>query len=203
MAIHGAVAVSDLRIETSVRTEDLGRIVEALACAVEIKDASTAEHLYRSSLLASACLEQIDYELSLDDETGFGFMLHDIGKIGVPDSILQKQGELTAEEWVIMRSHPEMGVRIVEPIGFSQRTKDVILFHHERYDGTGYPYGIEGEEIPLSARVFAVADTFDALTSVRPYRGAIDKETAIRYISMGAGTRFDPNVVAAFIALVH
>lgn len=153
-------------------------------------------------MLASACLEQIDYDLSLDEATEHGFMLHDIGKIGIPDEILRKDGPLTSDQWETMKQHPEIGVRIVEPIGFSQHTIDVILFHHERWDGLGYPYGLEGTEIPLSARVFAVADVFDALTTDRPYRAALGKSKAIRQISVEAGRRFDPQVVAAFIAMV-
>lgn len=200
MAMNGAL-LGDLRVERD-DVKDLGRIVEALACAVEIKDSHTGQHLYRSALLASACLEQIDYELSLCDDVGYGFLLHDVGKIGVPDSILTKPGELTEVEWAIMKSHPRMGVQIVEPIGFSQNTLDVISYHHERWDGTGYPEALEGNDIPLAARVFAVADTYDALTTDRPYRAALSKDSAIRYISTEAGARFDAQVVAAFIALV-
>lgn len=196
-------SVTELRVETDLSiAHDRGRIVEALACAVGIKDSHTGQHLYRASLLATACLEQIDYELSLDDDTSYGFMLHDIGKIGVPDSILVKPGELTPAEWIIMRAHPEMGVRIVDPIGFSNRTTDVILYHHERWDGSGYPYKLEGTDIPLAARVFAVADTYDALTTARPYRNAIDKRLALRHIENGAGTNYDPKVVAAFQTLI-
>jgi putative nucleotidyltransferase with HDIG domain len=199
-------AVSDLRVIRSVTAnvvgQDLNKVVEALACAVEFKDSPTASHLYRSAMLASACLEQIDYELSLDEATSHGFLLHDIGKIGVPDSILCKAGELTDEEWEIMRSHPEMGVQIVEPIGFGRATVDVILHHHERWDGRGYPYKLEGEEIPLAARVFAVADTYDALTIDRPYRAALSKKEALRYIALEAGSAYDPTVVAAFIGMV-
>lgn len=191
----------DLRIvEDDARTHNLAALVESLAYAVEIKDAHTGQHMYRTALLASACLEQIDYDLSLDEDVNYGFLLHDIGKIGVPDYILHKPGELTQDEWEIMRSHPEMGMRIVEPMGFAQETIDVIGYHHERWDGRGYPYGLEGTDIPLAARVFSVVDTYDALTCERPYRKALAKDIALHYISVEAGTRFDPTVVASFIS---
>lgn len=198
--------VSDLRLirsDTSLLGDDrLGRIVEALAYAVEIKDAHTGQHMYRSALLASSCLEQIDYDLSLDEGVQFGFMLHDVGKIGVPDHILRKKGPLTAEEWDVMRAHPEMGLRIVEPMGFSPKTVDVILYHHERWDGGGYPFGLRGAEIPLAARVFAVVDAYDALTCERPYRSAIAKSAALSFIESEAGGRFDPRACEALFALI-
>ncbi|MFP5298169.1 MAG: HD-GYP domain-containing protein [Actinomycetota bacterium] len=191
----------DLRV-VDERTENLAGVVESLAYAVEIKDPHTGQHMFRTAMLASACLEQIDYELSLDEDVGYGFLLHDVGKIGVPDHILRKPGELTGDEWSIMKTHPEMGARIVRPMGFAQSTIDVIAYHHERWDGRGYPYGLEGTEIPLAARVFSVVDTYDALTCERPYRQALPKDVALHHISLGAGTQFDPVVVASFISTI-
>lgn len=204
MMIDGATA-ADLSViygGAEQKTSDFAKIVESLACAVDVRDSHTAQHLYRSSMLASACLEQIDYDLSLDEDTGFGFLLHDVGKIGIPDSILSKPGPLEADEWLVMQQHPEMGVRIVEPIGFGSRTIDVIRHHHERWDGLGYPNKIAGTDIPLAARVFSVADTYDALTTDRPYRNALSKKVALQTIAADAGTRLDPHVVATFIAMV-
>lgn len=203
MSGKNGAAAADLRVihdePAPGMTVDRSALVESLAYAVEIKDAHTGQHMYRTALLASGCLEMIDYDLSLDESINFGFLLHDIGKIGVPDYILRKPGELSEEEWEIMRAHPEMGARIVEPMGFEDRTLEVILYHHERWDGMGYPYGIEGEDIPLAARVFAVADTYDALTCERPYKTAATKDVALHYIALEAGTRFDPLVAATFI----
>ncbi|MGH2734452.1 MAG: HD-GYP domain-containing protein, partial [Actinomycetota bacterium] len=129
------------------------------------------------------------------------FMLHDVGKIGVPDSILQKPGPLTSNEWVIMRSHPELGVKIVEPIGFSSTTTDIILRHHERWDGLGYPNGLRGLEIPLAARAFAIVDAYDAMTSNRPYRDAMTEDEAIAVIESERGRAFDPDIVDVFMSL--
>lgn len=181
--------------------EALGR-VESLAALVEAKDAETARHLYRSALLASACLEAVDPYLAMDREIVFGFVLHDVGKVAVPDRVLKKPGPLSAAEWAMMRRHPENGVRIAERSGFTSRTTEVILGHHERWDGGGYPFGLMRTEIPLSARVFAVADAYDAMTSRRPYRPALARSGAKAVIAAGAGTRFDPEVVAAFLNLL-
>ena len=131
----------------------------------------------------------------------YGFTLHDIGKIGVPDAILNKPGPLSEQEWEVMQTHPRLGCKIVEPLGFSSTATDVIMCHHERWDGSGYPLGLEREEIPITARAFAVADAFDAMTSDRPYRAALPKEAALATLSDEAGTSLDPDVVEVFISL--
>ena len=180
----------------------LSDVVDSLAASVEAKDAETGKHLYRSALLASACLESIDPWLATRQEIIYGFVLHDVGKIAIPDRILKKPGPLTAPEWSMMRRHPQVGVMIVQPAAFPSETIDVILTHHERWDGGGYPYGLMRTEIPLAARVFAVADAYDAMTSVRPYRPALARSAARAMIAAGAGTRFDPDVVAAFLQML-
>ncbi|MGH2748752.1 MAG: HD domain-containing phosphohydrolase [Actinomycetota bacterium] len=182
------------------RTRDLA-VIEALAAAVEARDVITAEHLDRVTKLATDCMAAIDSGLAANEEVSYGFMLHDIGKIGVPDAILGKPGPLGTQEWDVMRRHPAMGVKIVEPIGFSSTTTDIILCHHERWDGTGYPNNLVGDEIPISARAFAVADTYDAMTSDRPYRSALSHEVALETITAGAGKAYDPDVVEIFIDL--
>ena len=126
-----------------------------------------------------------------------GALLHDIGKIGISDSILHKPGKLTEDEWRIMRIHPDIGARIVDKIPFLQETLPVIRYHHERWDGSGYPLGLKGEDIPLHARIFAVADVFDALTSTRSYRKKSTPQEAIAYLSEQASILFDPAIVAA------
>jgi HD-GYP domain-containing protein (c-di-GMP phosphodiesterase class II) len=181
---------------------DLSCVVEALTGAVEAKDSDTGQHLYRTTILANACLEQIDIDLARDEEINFGFLLHDVGKIGIPDAVLNKPGPLTDIEWAIMKSHPVVGARIVEPIGFSTLTTDVILLHHEHFDGTGYPERRVKEEIPVAARVFAVADAYDAMTSDRPYREAMPQADALTIIKLAAGTRYDPEIVDVFIDLM-
>ena len=135
------------------------------------------------------------------DALGRGVLLHDIGKIGISDSILLKPGSLTPEEWVVMRSHPEIGRQILEGIPFLRDAIPVVRHHHERWDGTGYPLGLAGTAIPLGARIFAVADAFDAMTFDRPYSKAISLEAARDRIRDSAGTHFDPDVVATFLGI--
>ena len=182
------------------RQRDLATI-EALAAAVEVRDLETGQHLRRVTSLAEKCLSEIDSDLASNEEVQFGFTLHDVGKIGVPDAILNKEGTLTDAEWKTMRKHPELGVRIVEPIGFSPAATDIILSHHERFDGGGYPYGLAREEIPITARAFSVVDAFDAMTSDRPYREAMPTARALEVLERNAGTQFDPEVVDVLIDL--
>jgi HD-GYP domain-containing protein (c-di-GMP phosphodiesterase class II) len=127
-----------------------------------------------------------------------GALLHDIGKIGISDAILHKPDKLNEAEWKRMRLHPDIGARIVENIPFLQDTLPVIRFHQERWDGSGYPIGLRGKDIPLVARIFAVTDAFDALTTERPYRQKISEEEAVLYLHEQAGILFDPEVVSAF-----
>jgi HD-GYP domain-containing protein (c-di-GMP phosphodiesterase class II) len=128
-------------------------------------------------------------------------VLHDVGKIGVPDRILNKPGPLSNNEWGLMRQHPELGIRIVEPIGFSPTATDIILSHHEHWDGTGYPFGLNRGEIPLPARLFSVVDSYDAMTHDRPYRAAMATEDALQIIKAKSGTVYDPEIVDIFIDL--
>jgi ribonuclease P protein subunit RPR2 len=184
------------------RKKDVATI-EALAAAVEARDMTTGKHLERVGALATKCMQTIDPELAAMEEVAYGFTLHDVGKIGIPDHILKKPGPLTEDEWTVMRGHPEMGVRIVEPVGFSDKTTQIILCHHERWDGSGYPNKLRGDEIPLEARVFSVADAYDAMTSDRPYRAAMDRVITLDTIKGSAGTMFDPDVVDVFVGMMN
>ncbi|HYO60540.1 MAG TPA: HD domain-containing phosphohydrolase [Actinomycetota bacterium] len=175
--------------------------IEALAAAVEVRDAVTGQHLQRVTELATRCIDAVDPSLAQNEEVVFGFMLHDVGKIGVPDAVLNKKGPLDAAEKEIMRRHPELGVKIVQPIGFSPMATDVIMCHHERWNGEGYPYGLRREEIPIVARAFSVADAFDAMTSDRPYRAALPAEDSLQVLKDAAYTEFDPDIVEVFIDL--
>lgn len=169
--------------------------LRALAGALEARDVETAGHSDRvvaySRELGLAHTELIALEQ--------GALLHDIGKIGVPDSILLKRGALTQEEWVRMREHISHGLRIISDIDFLVGAASVVAQHHEKYDGSGYPSGLRGEEIHISARIFAVADAFDAITSNRPYRVAASYSEALDEIVRHAGRHFDPIVVQAFL----
>jgi HD-GYP domain-containing protein (c-di-GMP phosphodiesterase class II) len=130
-----------------------------------------------------------------------GALLHDIGKMGVPDNILLKPGELTEQEWKQMRMHPVYAYDLLSHIAYLRQALNIPYYHHEKWDGTGYPRGLKGEAIPLTARIFAVVDVWDALISDRPYRAAWTKEQAREYIRTSAGTHFDPQVVAVFMQM--
>lgn len=136
------------------------------------------------------------------DDLRRGAILHDVGKIAIPDRILLKPGPLTEEEWAVMKLHPVYAYEWLSGIPFLKKALEVPYAHHERWDGSGYPRGLKGLEIPLSARIFAVADVYDALTSDRPYRKAWPKEKALAYIREEAGKQFDPEVVEAFLKLM-
>jgi putative nucleotidyltransferase with HDIG domain len=172
--------------------------VRALANAVEARDAYTGKHAERVAAYGLELARTLGAGLTDDPEIEFGFLLHDIGKVAVPDAILYKPEPLTDAERILMERHNVIGVQILRGIDFLGEAKAVVRSHHERWDGGGYPDGLHGEEIPLAARVFAVADTLDALTTDRPYRPASKLERARQVIGSLAGTQFDPQVVQAF-----
>ncbi|MEJ7797114.1 MAG: HD domain-containing phosphohydrolase [Solirubrobacteraceae bacterium] len=199
---------ADLRetfMEERSRSRELRRsymlTVRALASAVEARDAYTGRHAERVAAYGIALGEVYGMRLGDDPQIEFGFLLHDVGKVAVPDAILFKPGPLTESERVVMQQHPRTGSEIVREIDFLGAARDVIRSHHERWDGSGYPDGLAGEAIPVTARVFAVADAFDALTTQRPYRRASTIAAARALIYEGSGTHFDPEVVVAFRAL--
>jgi HD-GYP domain-containing protein (c-di-GMP phosphodiesterase class II) len=132
-----------------------------------------------------------------------GAILHDIGKVAIPDQILFKRGPLVEDEWKIMRRHPDIAVELLSPVSYLAPALDIPHWHHERWDGTGYPDRLAGEQIPFSARLFAFADVYDALTSDRPYRSAWRKQDALQYIKEQSGRHFDPEIVPVFIELVQ
>ena len=172
-------------------------VVESLALAVEAKDSVTSRHLRSVTELAVQLAAQIDPDIAESDEFRYGCLLHDVGKIGVPERILSKPGPLDDDEWVVMRSHPDTGARVVEPLGLPQTVVDIVRHHHERWDGLGYPDGLAGEEIPLAARIFAVCDALDAMTSQRPYRDPLPHSIAYARVRREAGRQFDPAVIGA------
>ena len=177
--------------------------MKSLATVIEAKDQTTRGHLDRTQVFGLALARRVDAELAQSPTLGYGFFLHDIGKVGIPEHILCKAGPLSVDEWTVMRNHPIIGAQIVAPIAFLSDTIELIRHHHEWYDGTGYPDGLASEAIPLGARVFAVADSFDAMTSDRPYRGSIGAERALAELKGGAGTQFDPAIVRVFVEMVE
>jgi putative two-component system response regulator len=173
--------------------------VSALASALESKDSGTGAHSQRVQQYATTLASAIDPQLAEDQSALYGFLLHDIGKIGVPDAVLLKPGPLNRAEWRQMQTHTVLGAQMLGEVAILRGTGvKVVRSHHERWDGAGYPDGLRGEEIPLAARVFAVADTVDAMTSNRPYRHSLSWEAARGEIEAGRGTQFDPEVVDAF-----
>jgi HD-GYP domain-containing protein (c-di-GMP phosphodiesterase class II) len=182
--------------------ESYATTVRALAAALELRDDETGGHAERVTRLALQLAQLIDPQLTADPELEYGFLLHDLGKIGVPDAILLKPGPLTAREQEIMRDHPILGERIVARVPHLRGTaRQVVAAHHERWDGTGYPRRLRGPQIPAGARIFAVVDAFDAMTHDRPYRAAMKLEPALAEIKRCAGTQFEPLVVEAFLAM--
>jgi response regulator RpfG family c-di-GMP phosphodiesterase len=175
--------------------------VRALASAVEARDAYLGRHAERVAAYGLLLADAYGMRLGDEPQIEFGFLLHDAGKVAVPDAILFKPGKLTPAERLVMEQHPVTGSEIVRDIDFLGAARDVIRSHHERWDGAGYPDRLEGEDIPVSARVFAVADALDALTTNRPYRRASTISQARVIIMQAAGTHFDPDVVAAFGSL--
>lgn len=175
--------------------------LDGWAKALELRDQITEGHTRR---VVQMTLE-IAREFGFSDEelvhVRRGALLHDIGKMGIPDSILQKAGKLSDEEWVIMRKHPVYSYDLIKGIEFLLPALDIPLYHHEKWNGKGYPRGLKGEEIPLAARIFAIVDVWDAITSDRPYRKAWSREQALDYIQARKGIDFDPEVVAVFLSL--
>jgi putative nucleotidyltransferase with HDIG domain len=175
--------------------------VRALASAVEARDAYTGRHAERVASYGLEVARAAGMKLSDEPQIEFGFLLHDVGKVAVPDAILFKPGPLTTAERLIIEQHPLTGSEIVRDIGFLGTARDIIRSHHERWDGKGYPDGLANTDIPLSARVFAVADTLDALTTNRPYRRASSFAKARAMIVKDSGTHFDPEVIGAYESL--
>jgi putative nucleotidyltransferase with HDIG domain len=175
----------------------------SLMSALDARDRETEGHSTRVSRLTCLLAEEIGLSGPQLKAIERGSLLHDIGKIGISDRVLHKPGKLTDDEWKTMRIHPDIGARIVEGIPFLQDSLSVIRYHHERWDGSGYPIGLKGEEIPIQARIFAVADVFDALTSKRSYRSKSSAEEAIAYIKEHSGILFDPSIVEALTRLPY
>jgi putative nucleotidyltransferase with HDIG domain len=170
-----------------------------LANALEAKDQYTRGHSERVAALSRRVASTLGLAPAVVDLVGQAGLLHDIGKIGVPETILKKPGPLSPEEWQIMRAHPVIGAQIVAPFEFFDGAARVIRHHHERWDGSGYPDGLAGEGIPLEARIVAVADVFDALTSARSYRAALSRDAACVFLAKEAGRTLDETIVAALL----
>jgi putative nucleotidyltransferase with HDIG domain len=198
IAAQLALALDNLRLGHELERQQKSSI-QALAAAIEVKDRYPSGHTKRVGVYAEAIAEKLPVIETEREKIRLAGVLHDIGKIGVPDRILLKPGALTGDEWEEMRLHTENGFDIVRKVAGLEEIADVLRDHHERWNGTGYPNGLVGEAIPFAARVVAVADTFDAIVTDRPYRAAMTPEEARDIILSLSGTHFDPTVVDAFL----
>lgn len=176
--------------------------IEGFARALDLREAESAGHTQRVAEMTAHLAKALGLDEQALMHAKRGALLHDIGKLGVPESILQKPGQLTDEEWVAMRKHPQIAYDLLSPVVFLYPALDIPYCHHEKWDGSGYPQGLRGEAIPLAARLFSIVDVWDSLTSKKPYRSAWLEEKALAYIREQSGRHFDPSVVEAFLKVV-
>jgi hypothetical protein len=208
LAGAASMAIEQARLleESLHRSEELEtsyqNTLQTLAVALDLRDHETEGHSLRVSEMTVDLGERLGFSSERLETLRQGAFLHDVGKIGISDTILLKPGPLTAEEWGEMRRHPLLGYQLLSSVPFLKEASQLVLHHHERFDGSGYPYGLAGEAIPLEARMFAVVDAYDALTSDRPYRSARPHSEALEELQRSTGSYFDPSVVAAFLDMV-
>ncbi|MBM3182135.1 MAG: GAF domain-containing protein, partial [Chloroflexi bacterium] len=202
-----AIHRSTLHLQTVQQAQDLtlayDATIEGWSRALDLRDKETEGHSQRVTNLTLQLAQALGVNKSELKHIRRGALLHDIGKMGIPDNILRKTGALNDEEWTMMRRHPQLAYEMLFPIAYLQPALDIPYCHHEKWDGTGYPRGLKGEEIPLTARIFAVVDVFDALTSDRPYRPAWTKRKTTAHIRQQAGLHFDPKVVDIFLKMIR
>ena len=206
MRTHLALYDQKRELERMVteRTAELNEtrleVIRRLGRAAEFKDNETGLHVIRMSHYSRLIAEALNVGEAWTDLLFNAAPMHDIGKIGIPDHILRKPGKLDENEWMIMRKHPEFGAAIIgeHSSDLMKLSKEIALTHHEKWDGSGYPKGLMGENIPISGRIVAIADVFDALTSERPYKKAWSVEESLKVIDEGAGKHFDPDLVGLF-----
>ena len=182
-------------------TQNEDAIVESWLRALDLRDRSTADHTQRVTALMLRLARELDIEDEQLVHIRRGAILHDIGKIAIPDVILLKPGPLTDDEWKVMRQHPALGFELLSPIEFLRPSLDIVYCHHEQWDGTGYPRALKGEEIPFTARLLSVANVWDSLIADQHYRRGLQKDAVIAYIKEQAGKQFDPQAVKDFLAI--
>ncbi|MEA4907564.1 MAG: HD domain-containing protein [Chloroflexi bacterium] len=202
VALHNARLLQDLERSNQELKTAYGATLQGLSKALEIRDIETEGHSLRVVDLTLKLADVFHIQEPQRTYIHYGVLLHDIGKLGIPDAILHKPGPLTAEEWEVMRKHPEYGYQILSSIPYLLPSLEIPLYHHEKWDGSGYPKGLKGTEIPLSARIFSVVDVWDGLRSTRPYHASWPEDKVIQYIRDESGTSFDPTVVTEFLNLI-
>ncbi|MBI5491336.1 MAG: response regulator [Deltaproteobacteria bacterium] len=198
LTAKASLKLENIALSENIFTSIIGAI-NSLINALDARDTYTKDHSSRVTQYAVKIARSLGCEQEILDSISFAGPLHDIGKIGVRDEILLKKGHFTEDEREIMKSHVTRGLEILKPLNLLTSEKSVVLFHHERWDGEGYPNGLSGRDIPVVARIFSVADTFDAMTSTRPYRDALSSEVAREEIVKCSGAQFDPEIVDAFL----
>ncbi len=199
---HAGIALENVRLHHELN-EAYASTIAVLADAIEAKDAYTRGHCESVMRLAVEVGRRLELKGEKLDEVRYSALLHDIGKIGVPDGILLKPGKLMAEEFMIIQKHPAIGRDLVARVPTLNRLTDAILHHHEKWDGSGYPEGLAGEGIPLAARIVGAVDAFDAMTTPRPYRNPVSHHEAIEEMQRCSGTQFDPNIVGLIEQILH
>jgi HD-GYP domain-containing protein (c-di-GMP phosphodiesterase class II) len=203
-----AIAIDKLNMVSNLRQSNENlmlayqQTLEGWSRAMDLRDHETENHTQRVTSLTVKLAQCAGFSGEELLQVRRGALLHDIGKLGVPDEILLKAGSLTEEEWKIMRQHPEQARSLIEPISYLRPAMNIPFYHHEKWDGSGYPQQLRGEEIPIEARIFSVVDVWDALTSDRPYRQALTPEVTARYIREQSGYHFDPHIVELFLDLL-
>lgn len=203
LALERSEIFSDMRHSNVELATKYNSMIEGLSRALELRDLETDGHTRRVSALTMRLVEYMHIPRGHWDAIQQGALLHDIGKIGIPDAILLKPGSLNAQEKKVMQQHVLYGYNVLAPIMNLRNTLDIVLYHHERWDGRGYLHGLKGEQIPLVARLFSVVDVYDALTSDRPYRPAWPVIQALNYLKAEAGRQFDPQVVKSFLEIIE
>ncbi len=198
LAAPSAMALENAQLYSNLK-QSFMETVRVIANAIEARDPYTAGHTGRVTRIAATIARELNWSREQLENLELGALLHDIGKIGIADDILRKPEGLTLDEYIKMQHHPIMGAQMLKGVSALQAALPYILYHHERYDGTGYPFGLSGTEIPIEGRLLTVADTFDAMTSDRPYRKALTYEQAIEEIVKHRGTQFDPEIVDALL----
>lgn len=203
LAIANAYLFQSLRSANQELKDAYDATLEGWSLALEMRDQATEGHTRRVAETTLLLAQRIGIAAAELEPLRRGALLHDIGKMSIPDAILHKPGRLNKAEWAIMRMHPELAYKMLRRIDHLLPALDIPYCHHEKWDGSGYPRGLRGEQIPLAARIFAVVDVFDALTSDRPYRKAWSSKRALRYLCDQTGLHFDPDIVAAFMEHVQ
>jgi putative nucleotidyltransferase with HDIG domain len=208
LADQAAIAIDNMQLFESLQRTNLDltfaydATIEGWSLAMDLRDKETEGHTQRVTSLTIQLAQQMGIPDADILHIRRGALLHDIGKMGVSDNILRKPGPLTEAEWQEMRQHPIYAYKMLAPISYLNPALDIPYCHHEKWDGTGYPRGLKGEEIPLVARIFAIVDVYDAVTSDRPYRTAWAKEKTLEFIREQSGRHFDPNVVRYFLEMI-